>query len=94
MFFPVDLKPQTGVAIRFLNDDISTESAMCKMVVIILLAVAQAERQHTKEKINEGRIEAKLLQNVAFFRNNLIEKLELNFCKSLKYKNGTWTRKI
>jgi DNA invertase Pin-like site-specific DNA recombinase len=34
-----------GVAIRFLDDGISTEGTMGKMVVIILSAVAQAERQ-------------------------------------------------
>jgi DNA invertase Pin-like site-specific DNA recombinase len=34
-----------GVFIRFLDDGISTEGAMGKMVVTILSAVAQAERQ-------------------------------------------------
>ena len=34
-----------GVAVRFLDDGISTEGAMGKMVVTILSAVAQAERQ-------------------------------------------------
>ena len=34
-----------GVAIRFLDDGISTEGVMGKMVITILSAVAQAERQ-------------------------------------------------
>lgn len=48
-----------GVAIRFLDDGISTEGTMGKMVVTILAAVAQAERQRILERTNEGRIEAK-----------------------------------
>jgi DNA invertase Pin-like site-specific DNA recombinase len=40
----------------FLDDGISTEG---KMVVTILSAVAQAERQRILERTNEGRIEAK-----------------------------------
>ncbi len=43
-----------GVAIRFLDDGISTEGAMGKMVVTILSAVAQAERQRIIERTNEG----------------------------------------
>ena len=45
--------------IRFLDDGISTEGTMGKMVVTILSAVAQAERQRILERTNEGRIEAK-----------------------------------
>lgn len=48
-----------GVAIRFLYDGISTEGTMGKMVVTILAAVAQAERQRILARTNEGRIEAK-----------------------------------
>ena len=48
-----------GVALRFLDDGISTEGSMGKMVVTILSAVAQAERQRIMERTNEGRIEAK-----------------------------------
>lgn len=50
---------ETGVAIRFLDDGISTEGTMGKMVVTILSAVSQAERQRILERTNEGRIEAK-----------------------------------
>ena len=47
------------VAIRFLDDGISTEGTVGKMVVTILSAVAQAERQRILERTNEGRLEAK-----------------------------------
>jgi DNA invertase Pin-like site-specific DNA recombinase len=49
-----------GVSIRFLDDGISTEGAMGKMVVTILTAVAQAERQRILERTN--RVAAKGLQ--------------------------------
>ncbi len=50
---------EMGVAIRFLDDGISTEGAMSKIVVMILSAVVQAERQQILERTNEGRLEAK-----------------------------------
>ncbi len=50
---------QMGVAVRFLDDGISTEGEMGKMVVTILSAVAQAERHRILERTNEGRQEAK-----------------------------------
>ena len=43
-----------GVAIRFLDDGISTEGTMGKMVVTILSAVAQVECQRILERTNEG----------------------------------------
>ena len=73
-----------GVAIRFLDDGISTEGTMGKMVVTILSAVAQAERQRILERTNEGRIEAKA-KGVKFGRKPSIDKkkvLEL-------YEKGT-----
>ena len=48
-----------GVSIRFLDDGITTEGTMGKMVVTILSAVAEAERMRILERTNEGRIEAK-----------------------------------
>ncbi len=48
-----------GVAVKFLNDGISTEGSMGKMVVTILSAVAQAERERILERTNEGRIDAR-----------------------------------
>ena len=62
-----------GVAIRFLDDGISTEGAMGKMVVTILSAVAEAERARILERTNEGRIEAKA-KRVKFGRKRRIER--------------------
>ena len=47
-----------GVFVRFLDDGISTEGAMGKMVVTILSAVAQAERLRILERVSEGRMDA------------------------------------
>jgi DNA invertase Pin-like site-specific DNA recombinase len=65
-----------GVAIRFLDGGISTEGTMGKMVVTILSAVAQAERQRILERTNEGRIEAKA-KGVKFGRKPTIDKNEV-----------------
>jgi DNA invertase Pin-like site-specific DNA recombinase len=64
---------KTGVAIRFLDDGITTEGTMGKMVVTILSAVAQAERQRILERTNEGRIEAKS-KGVKFGRKRIIDR--------------------
>lgn len=61
-----------GVAVRFLDDGISTEGAMGKMVVTILSAVAQAERQRILERTNEGRIEA-MSKGVKFGRKRTVD---------------------
>ena len=50
---------QIGVAVRFLDDGITTEGTMGRIVVTILSAVAQAERERILEHTNEGRLEAK-----------------------------------
>jgi DNA invertase Pin-like site-specific DNA recombinase len=64
---------EIGVAIRFLDDGISTEGTMGKMVVTILSAVAQAERQRILERTNEGRLEAKA-KGVKFGRKPTVDK--------------------
>jgi len=64
---------EIGVAVRFLDDGISTEGTMGKMVVTILSAVAQAERQRILERTNEGRIEAKA-NGVKFGRKRSIDR--------------------
>jgi DNA invertase Pin-like site-specific DNA recombinase len=66
-----------GVSIRFLDDGISTEGAMGKMVVTILSAVAQAERQRILERTNEGRLEAKA-KGVKFGRKPFVDRNKLN----------------
>ncbi len=64
---------EMGVAVRFLDDGISTEGTMGKMVVTILSAVAQAECQRILERTNEGRIEAKA-KGVKFGRKRTINR--------------------
>ena len=49
-----------GVAVRFIDDGISTDGDMGQMVVTILSAVAQAERRRILERTNEGRQDAKM----------------------------------
>ena len=65
-----------GVAVRFLDDGISTEGEMGKMVVTILSAVAQAERRRILERTNEGRQEAKA-RGVKFGRKPTIDRLKV-----------------
>ncbi len=62
-----------GVSIRFLDDGISTEGTMGKMVVTILSAVAQAERHRILERTNEGRFEAKS-KGIKFGRKRKIDR--------------------
>ena len=56
---------------------------MGKMVVTILSAVAQAERQRILERTNEGRIEAKA-KGVKFGRKRTIDTIKLQAL----HKNG------
>jgi DNA invertase Pin-like site-specific DNA recombinase len=67
---------QAGVAVRFIDDGISTEGTMGKMVVTILSAVAQAERQRILERTQEGRIEAKA-KGVKFGRKPHIDRKKM-----------------
>lgn len=62
-----------GVAIRFMDDGISTDGEMGKMVVTILSAVSQAERQRILERTNEGRHEAKL-KGIRFGRKRVVDR--------------------
>jgi DNA invertase Pin-like site-specific DNA recombinase len=61
-----------GVHVRFLDDGISTEGSMGKMVVTILAAVAQAERERIMERTNEGRLEAKS-KGIQFGRKRTVD---------------------
>jgi DNA invertase Pin-like site-specific DNA recombinase len=61
------------VAVRFLDDGISTEGSMGKMVVTILSAVAVAERHRILKRTNEGRLEAKK-KGVNFGRKRKIDR--------------------
>jgi len=70
-----------GVSIRFLDDGISTEGTMGKMVVTILSAVAQAERQRILERTNEGRLEAKT-KGIKFGRKRFVDRERIVQMKS------------
>ena len=63
---------QNGIAVRFLDDGISTEGTMGRMVITILSAVAQAERERILERTNEGRLEARA-RGVRFGRKPRID---------------------
>lgn len=58
MIHIVDACYKKGVAIRFLENGLSTEGTMGKMVIQILAAVAEAERERILERTNEGRVAA------------------------------------
>jgi DNA invertase Pin-like site-specific DNA recombinase len=62
-----------GVAIRFLDDGISTEGDMGKMVVTILSAVAETEKKRILERTNEGRLAAKA-KGIRFGRKPTIDR--------------------
>ncbi len=63
-----------GVAVRFIDDGISTDGDMGQMVVTILSAVAQAERRRILETHgNEGRQEAKL-KGIKFGRRRTVDR--------------------
>jgi len=79
-----------GVSIRFLDDGISTEGTMDKMVVTILSAVAQAERQRILERTNEGRMEAKA-KGVTFGRRRTINRQQI---LALNRKNRHGSKKV
>src|SRR5471030_1095062 len=66
-----------GVSVRFLDDGISTEGDMGKMVVTILSAVAEAEKKRILERTNEGRLEAKA-KGVLFGRKRTIDREKVN----------------
>lgn len=65
-----------GVAIRFLDEGISTEGTMGQMVVTILSAVAQAERRRILERTNEGRVDAKA-RGVKFGRKRQVDRQQV-----------------
>ena len=55
------------IAIRFMENGVSTEGTMWKMVIQILAAEAEAERERILERTNDGRIVA-LAAGVKFGR--------------------------
>lgn len=67
---------EIGVFVRFLEAGISTEGSMGKMVITILSAVAQAERERIMERTNEGR-EVAIANGVKFGRKRVIDREKL-----------------
>jgi DNA invertase Pin-like site-specific DNA recombinase len=63
----VDQCYKSGIAIKFLENGLSTEGTMGKMVIQILAAVAEAERERILERTNDGR-QAALSAGVKFGR--------------------------
>lgn len=63
----VDTCYKKGIAIRFLENGLSTEGTMGKMVIQILAAVAEAERERILERTNDGRKTA-MIKGVKFER--------------------------
>jgi DNA invertase Pin-like site-specific DNA recombinase len=68
---------KNGVKVRFLDDGISTEGTMGKMVITILSAVAQAERERIMERTNEGR-DAAQANGIKFGRKQSIDRIRFN----------------
>lgn len=58
MIHIVDACHKKDIAIRFLENGLSTEGTMGKMVIQILSAVAEAEQERILERTNEGRVAA------------------------------------
>lgn len=74
---------KAGIAIRFIKEGLSTGGTMGKMVVTILSAVADAERERILERTNEGRIDA-MANGVVFGRKRSVNRdklIELHYNK-------------
>lgn len=64
-----------GVKIRFIENGLSTEGTEGKLIITILTAVAQAERERIMERTNEGR-EAAQANGVKFGRKASIDRAQ------------------
>lgn len=73
-----------GVAVRFLESGISTEGTMGKMVITILSAVAQAERERIMERTKEGRVEA-MKKGVQFGRKRTVDREKVRKLSADRY---------
>lgn len=72
----IDQFESMGVSVKFLDDGISTEGEMGKMVVTILSAVATAERARILERTNEGRLAAQA-KGIQFGRKESVDRKQL-----------------
>ena len=84
MIFLIKEFDAIGVTVRFMDDGISTEGTMGKMVITILSAVSEAERRRILERTNEGRTEAKN-KGIKFGRKRSIDRKKV--CEL--YHSGT-----
>ena len=64
-----------GVKIRFIENGLSTEGTEGKLIITILAAVAQAERERIMERTNEGR-DAAQANGVKFGRKATINRAQ------------------
>lgn len=78
-----------GVSVRFIDDGISTDGETGKMVVIILSAVAQAERRRILERTGEGRQDARL-RGIRFGRKRTVDRIAV----LTQHQNGTGATEI
>lgn len=62
-----------GVCLRFIKEGLSTEGTMGKLIVSILSAVADAERERILERTNEGRLDA-FEKGVKFGRKRFVDR--------------------
>ena len=62
-----------GVHIRFLDNGITTEGPTGKMIIMILAAIAEAERKRIIERTQEGRIEAQA-KGIKFGRKRTVNR--------------------
>ncbi len=78
----IDELHERKITIQFLDDGISTEGAMGRMVVTILSAVAEAERHRILERTNEGR-RAAVMQGVKMGRKPKLTQKDVMQIKDL-----------
>lgn len=67
---------EAGISIRFIKEGLSTEGTMGRMILTILSAVADAERERILERTNEGRIDA-MARGVNFGRKRSVNRAKL-----------------
>lgn len=65
-----------GVSVRFLDDGLTTDGTMGRMIITILSAVAQAERSRIIERTAEGRLDAQV-RGVRFGRPQSINRAKV-----------------
>ena len=63
-----------GITVEFIDDSLNTKGTMGKMVITILSAVAEAERERILERTKEGRDKAKQEGIIKFGRKPVITK--------------------